>query len=153
MDYTQVPSSANQRGNPQYHRAQTQTGQALSNCDTATMDPTLFFMDQNMFDQPDPELTFTTTSHVHESWARATNPQLGPRGSNMHQPSVNTAPPFASRQTTIPRREYHSENSASIRARFNNQFDSPGFSNVSAAPSTYSGQLVSSISSRFSFLY
>ncbi|KAF4625216.1 hypothetical protein G7Y89_g12953 [Cudoniella acicularis] len=135
MDYTQVPGLADERGSPQDHRAQTQTGQAFSDFDTTTVNPNLIFMDQNMFDEPAPELG------VHESWARAANPQLGPRGSNMHQPSVNTAPPFASRQTTIPRREYHSENSTSIRARFNSQFDSSGFSNVSATSSTYSGQL------------
>jgi hypothetical protein len=151
MDFTQVPGLADERGNPQYHRAQTQTGQAFSGFDAAIVNQNPLSMDQNMFDPPPPEFAFTPTPHVRENWARAGNPQLGPRDSNMHQPSVNTAPPFASRQTTVPRREYHSENSANIRALFNSQFDSPGFSN--AVPSTYSWQLVTSISSLFGFPY
>jgi hypothetical protein len=155
MDYhMQAPGSdpADERDNPQYNRRQTQAGQAFSEFDTATMDPNLLSMDHNMFEQPAVHDQFAcpTVQHVHSgSWARAPDPQRGSRDANMQQPSVNTAPPFASRQTTIPRREYRSEPSAYIQARVNNQFLGLGFSNGSAVPDPYSGQLVKSISSQF----
>lgn len=141
---------ADEHDNPQYNRGQTQAGQAFSECDTATVDPNLLSMDHDMFEQPAvyDQFACPTVQHVDNgSWARAPKPPR--RGSNMQQPSVNTAPPFASRQTTIPRREYRSEPSANIRARVSNQFLGLGFSNGSAVPDPYSGQLVKPTSSQF----
>lgn len=147
MDYRMQapgPDPADERGNAQYSQGQTQAGQAFSEFDTATVDPNLLSMDHNMFEQPAAhhQFVYPTVHHIHGSWAGAPNPQRGPRDANMQQPSVNTAPPFASRQTTIPHREYRSEPSANIQAQINNQFLGLGFSNGSAVPDSYSEQLV-----------
>jgi hypothetical protein len=157
MDYhMQVPDPdpADERANPQYNQEEAQADQAFPEFDTPPLDVNLLSMNRNMFEQPGAQFAFPTVQHVRDdSWAPAANSQFRQRGSNMHQPSVNTAPPFASRQTISPRRQYHSETSANIQAQFNSQFLGPAFSNGSAVPSPYSGQLVRSISCLFSLSY
>jgi len=145
------PDAVDDCDNPQYQREQIQISQAFPECDTPIVNPDMLSVNQNMFEQSVAQFAFHPVQHVPDgSWARAANPQLGPRDSNLHKPSVNTAPPFTSRPTTIPQREFHSENSANIHERFSNQFFGLGFSNGSAVPSPYSGQLVRSVSSLFS---
>jgi hypothetical protein len=158
MDYhMQVPGPdpADERGDPQYNQEQTQADQGFPEFDTPTLDPSQLSMNRNMFEQPEAaQFAFPIIQHVHgDSWAPAANPQLQQRDSNVHQLSVNTAPPFASRQTISPRREYHSETSANSQTRFNNKFLGSTFSNGSAVLNPYSGQLVRSISCLFSLLY
>jgi hypothetical protein len=140
------PDPADDHDNPLYHRAQGQTGEAFPEFDMSIVDPNMLSVDENMFEDPAAQFAFPQIQHGHGgSGARAANPQLGQRDTNVHQPSINTAPPFASRPTTVPRRQYHSETSANNQQRFNNQFIAPGFSNGSAVPTLYDKQLVRSI--------
>lgn len=141
------PDPADDRGNRLYHPRQGQTGEAFPEFDMSTVDPNMLSMDHNMFEEPTAQFAFPQMQHGHDSSrARAANPQLGPRDTNVHQPSINTAPPFASRPTAVPRRQYHSETSANNQPRFNNQFLAPAFSNESAVPTPYDKQFVRSFS-------
>ena len=146
--------ATNWHGNLQYQQEQIQTSQAFPEGDTSTMNPNLLSLNQNVYEPPVPQFPFHSMQHVQDGgWPRAANPQLGPPGPKAHQLSVNTAPPFTSRPTSTPRREYHSENSANMQERFNSQVLGPGYSNVSASLSPYSGQLVRSTSYLFSLPY
>jgi hypothetical protein len=141
------PDPADDRGNPLYHRRQGQTGEAFPEFDMSTVDPNMLSIDQTMIEEPAAQFAFPQVQHGHDSSrARAANPQLGPRNTNVHQPSINTAPPFASRPTAVPRRQYHSETSANNQAWFSNQFPAPAFSNGSAVPIPYDKRLVRSFS-------
>ena len=141
------PDPADDRGNRLYHPRQGQTGEAFPEFDMSTVDPNMLSMDHNMFEEPAAQFAFPQMQHGHDSSrARAANPQLGPRDTNVHQPSINTAPPFASRPTAVPRRQYHSETSANNQPRFNNQFLAPALSNGSAVPTPYDKQFVRSFS-------
>lgn len=124
MDPMQI---SDEDGNPHYDGEETQLTPRYPGFGDAIVHPGLFPINQDVADQESLDFAYPLTQDTNSGWG------AGPQVSNPHQPSIHTAPPFVSRQTAIPSRQYHSESSAIMRARMQSPLLGP-------PPETYPGQ-------------